>query len=118
MDFIGVQGAAISDFASLSTFDHFANFSGGGEFKFGTDWANFPIEEGHEFVSVGDGTSREIADQSSVALSGFLSSQDGKDSFMLNCINLFGRSPLAAKKLSKEDSFEDSNTTKKGQRCG
>ena len=111
MDFIGVQGAAISDFASLSTFDHFANFSGGGEFKFGTDWANFTIEEGHEFVSVGDGTSREIADQSSVALSGFLSSQDGE-----NCILIINMSrPLAAKKLRKENSFEDGNTTKDSQ---
>ena len=115
---MGAQWAAVSDFAKLSRFDNFANLSGSGEFKFGTDRADFSIEEGGDFVVVGDGTSREITDQSSVALSGFLSSQDGKDSFMLNCINLFGRSPLAAKKLSKEDSFEDSNTTKKGQRCG
>ena len=114
MDFVGAQGAAISDFASLGTFDHFANFSSSGEFKFGTDWANFSIEEGHKFVSVLDGTSREIADQSSVALSGFLSSQDGEDSVLV--INVSG--PLAAKKLSKEKSFEDGNTTEEGQRCG
>ena len=108
---MGAHWAAISDFASLSTFDHFANFSGGGEFKFGTDWANFTIEEGHEFVSVGDGTSREIADQSSVALSGFLSGQDGE-----NCILIINMSrPLAAKKLRKENSFEDGNTTKDSQ---
>ena len=111
MDFICAQGAAVSDFASLGTFDHFANFSGGGEFKFGTDWANFTIEEGHEFVSVGDGTSREVADQSSVALSGFLSSQDGENCILI--INM-GR-PLAAKKLRKENSFEDGNTTKDSQ---
>ena len=111
MDFICAQGAAVSDFTSLSTFDHFANFSSSGEFKFGTDWANFSIEESDEFVIVRDGTSREIADQSSVALSRFLSSQDGKHSILV--INVSG--PLAAKKLCKENSFEDGNTTKDSQ---
>jgi hypothetical protein len=114
LDFIGTQGATVSDFASLGTFDHFANFSGRGEFKFGTDWADFSIEEGHEFVSVGDGTSREIADQSSVALSGFLSSQDGENGIFVIIVS----GPLAAKKSCKENSFEDGNTTKDSQLCG
>ena len=113
MDFIGAQGAAISDFASLGTFDHFANFSSSGEFKFGTDWANFSIEESDEFVIVRDGTSREIADQSSVALGGFLSSQDGIDTFFF----LFnGRSlSTSSSNSSEEGSLEDGNTTKEIQ---
>ena len=57
MDFVGAQGAAISDFTSFSTFDNLANFSGSGEFKFGADWADFSIEEGGEFVGIMDGTS-------------------------------------------------------------
>merc|ERR1719220_2652864 len=83
LDFLGAQWAAVSDFAKLSRFDNFANLSGSGEFECGTDRADFSIEEGGDFVVVGDGTSREIADQSSVALSGFLSSQDGKDSIIV-----------------------------------
>ena len=113
LDFLGAQWAAVSDFAKLSIFDNFANFSGSGEFEFGTDRADISIEEGGDFVVVSDGTSREITDQSSVALSGFLSSQDGEDSVLV--INVSG--PLAAKKLSKENSFEDGNTTEE-QRCG
>ena len=95
LDFLGAQWAAVSDFAKLSRFDNFANLSGSGEFEFGTDRADFSIEEGGDFVVVGDGTSREITDQSSVALSGFLSGQDGE-----NCILIINMSrPLAAKKL-------------------
>ena len=85
LDFIGTQGAAISNFARFSTFDHFANSSSSGEFKFGTDWANFSIEEGHKFIGIRDSTSREITNQSSVALIGFLSSQDCEHSiFIIN----------------------------------
>ena len=57
LDFVGTQGAAISDFTSMGTFDNFANFGSRGEFKLGTNWADFVIEEGHEFVSIGNGTS-------------------------------------------------------------
>ena len=120
MDFLGAQWAAVSDFAKLSRFDNFANLSGSGEFEFSTDRADFSIEEGGDFVVVGDGTSREITDQSSVALSGFLSGQDGKDSIIV----FFSRSLSTAsgKSSGKDNSLEDGNTTKESQRssrgCG
>ena len=113
LDFLGAQWAAVSDFAKLSIFDNFANFSGSGEFEFGTDRADISIEEGGDFVVVSDGTSREIADQSSVALSGFLSGQDGIDGITV----FFGRSLSTSGKSGSEDnSFEDGNTTEESQR--
>ena len=55
---MGAHWAAISDFAKMRTFDNFANLSGSGEFKFGTDGANFAIEKGDNLIFVLDGTSR------------------------------------------------------------
>ena len=80
---MGAHWAAISDFASLSTFDNFANFSGSGKFKFGADGANVAIEKGDNLIFVLDGTSGKVANQSFVALSGFGVGQDGKSSFIV-----------------------------------
>ena len=80
---MGAHWAAISDFASLSTFDNFANSSGSGKFKFGADGANVAIEKGDNLIFVLDGTSGKVANKSFVALSGFGVGQDGKSSFIV-----------------------------------
>jgi hypothetical protein len=111
-DFSSAQWAAVTDFAQTGILDHLANLGSSGVFKFGRDRGDLSVEKGQDFVLVGDGTSSHVADETSVALSGFSIGQDSKYSIFA----VFFSRPLfsASKSTSKDESLEDSNTSKEG----
>jgi len=68
---LAVQWAGVTDFAQTGILDQFADLGSSGVFKFGGDRGDFSVEKGQDFVLVRDGTSSHVADETSVALSGF-----------------------------------------------
>ena len=70
-DFNVAQGAAVTDFADLSVLDDLSELGSSGVFEFGGGDIGFFVEEGQDFVVVGDGTGSQVTDQTAVALSGF-----------------------------------------------
>jgi len=112
---LGVQWAGVTEFAQARFLDNLANLSSGDIFKFGGDRGDLAVEKGQDFVLVGDGTSSHVADETSVALSGFSIGQDSKSSIRFT----FGVSrPLATGKNGAEkETLEEGNTSKK-TKCG
>jgi hypothetical protein len=112
---LGVQWAGVTEFAQARFLDNLANLSGGDIFKFGGDGGDFLVKQAQDFVLVGDGTSSHVADETSVALSGFSIGQDSESSIGFT----FGVSgPLATGKDGAEnETLEEGNTSKKAK-CG
>ena len=76
------QGAAVSEFAFLDRFQLFAQFGSSGEFKFGRADAGVLVEKADNNVIFGlfERSSGQITDQTTVALSRFLGSQNRESS--------------------------------------
>merc|ERR1739838_1243196 len=71
------------------------------------------VEKGQDFAFVGDGTSSHVADETSVALSGFRVGQDSKSSILF----IFSRSLSTAtsNSSSKNETLEEGNTSKESK---
>jgi len=111
---LGVQWAGVTEFAQARFLDNLANLSSGDIFEFGGDGGDFLVEQAQDFVLVGDGTSSHVADETSVALSGFSIGQNSKSSIRVT----FGVSrPLFAEKCAENKTLEEGNTSKKAK-CG
>jgi len=82
-NFLAAQWAAVTDFAQTGVLDHFSNLGSIDIFKFGGGRGDFGVEKGQDFVLVGDGTSSHVADETSVALSGFGEVQDFESSIFV-----------------------------------
>ena len=110
---MGVQWAGVTEFAQARFLDNLANLSGGDIFKFGGDRGDFLGKQAQDFVLVRDGTSSHVADETSVALSGFSIGQDSVSSIFFT----FGVSrPLATGKNGAEnETLEEGNTSKKAK---
>ena len=82
LDLLSGQGAAVSEFAFLDRFQLFAQFGSSGEFKFGRVNAGVLVEKIDNDVIFGllERSSGQIADQTTVALSRFLGSQNRESS--------------------------------------
>jgi len=115
LDFLGAQGAAVSEFADLSALGNLSNTGSGGEFEFGGDGADFLDEKGGDLVLISQSSSGQVADQSSVALSGFSAGNEGESGILV----FFGRSLSTAGQSSSQDkTLEKGNTSKESQRSG
>merc|ERR1719410_2471160 len=116
MDFLGVQGAAVSEFADLSALGNLSNLGSGGKFEFGGDGADFFDEKGGDLVLISQSSSGQVADQSSVALSGFSAGNEGESGILFIII---GRSlSTAGQSSSQDNTLEKGNTSKESQRSG
>jgi hypothetical protein len=116
-NFLAVQGATVTDFAQAGVLDHLANLGSSGVVEFGGDRGDLSVEKGQDFVLVGDGTSSHVADETSVALSGFRVAQDSESSILV----VFSRSLSSTGcNGSKEKAFEEDNTSEetKGSNTG
>ena len=108
-DFSCAQWAAVTDFAQTGILDNFANLGSSGVFEFGGDRGDLSVEKGQDFVLVRDGTSSHVADETSVALSGFRVVQDKESSILVVSIS---RSLSSAKSSSNDKSLEDDTSSK------
>ena len=79
---MGVQWTGVTDFAQSRVLDNLANLGSGDIFEFGGDRGDFAVEKGQDFVLVRDGTSSHVADETSVALSGFGIGQNSESSIV------------------------------------
>merc|ERR1719219_1439748 len=109
-DFSGAQWAAVTDFAQTGILDHLANLGSSGIIELGGGRGDLTIEKGQDFVMVGNGTSSHVADETSVALSGFSDVQDSENSILI----VFSGPLSSAKSSSNEESLEDGSTSKEG----
>jgi hypothetical protein len=111
-NFLGVQWAAVTDFAQSRVLDNLANLGSSDIFKFGGDREDFAVEKGQDFVLVGDGTSSHVTDETSVALSGFRVGQDSECGILVT----FSR-PLssAGSNGSQKETLEEDNSSKESK---
>jgi len=79
---LGAQWTAITDFAQTGIFDCLANLGSRDIVKFSGDRGDFTGKERQDFVLVRDGTSSHVADETSVALSGFGIGQNSESSIV------------------------------------
>ena len=110
-NFLVVQGAAVTDFASSSILDNLADLSSSDIFKFGGDRGGFIVEQAEDFIVVRDGTSSQVTDKTMVALSRFGVVQNSKNSLSI----VFSRTFALANKLTNKKTLEDGNTSEEAK---